>query len=287
MLHYFLRGTWAALAIGIALPFPLLAEERDQANERKWEIYLGVFAPSVGSRVGINGEAITPPPIDVEDVLGVEDGKNVPWGGVRWDFVGRHSLEFEYFQLNRTGLRGFEGEEIGVGDFLVESGAILTELDFSLGRLTYGYRIIDGEKSWLRLEGGLHLADFSASLQLAGNICDLAAGEAPPCPTIDSPVDQSEDVTAPLPHFGASYEYHFTDVLTLRLQLIGFAIELDNIDGAITEIDADLVWRPWDNFGVGLGGRYFNVSVKGSEDRLNGEFDYEYYGPALYVIAMF
>ena len=51
--------------------------------------------------------------------------------------------------------------------------------------------------------------------------------------------------------------------LTLRLQAIGFAIEIDSIDGSIIELDADVAWQPWQNFGFGAGFKYFKCVRSG------------------------
>ena len=84
--------------------------------------------------------------------------------GVRWRFARRQRIEIEYFSLNRTGANGFEGEEIEIGDFLLESGAINTTSKASIGRITYGYTVVDGEDSNLVLMGGLHVAIFRRRL---------------------------------------------------------------------------------------------------------------------------
>ena len=44
---------------------------------------------------------------------------------------------------------------------------------------------------------------------------------------------------------------------------------------------------PWRNFGIDLGLRYFNVDVDSKGSDLNGAFEFEYFGPALYVAVTF
>ena len=137
------------------------------------------------------------------------------------------------------------------------------------------------------LMGGLHVANLSASFGLSGKICDRGSGEAPPCPLVASPIIESQDVTAPLPHIGASFDHRFSETLSGRLQVIGFAVELDSIDGGIIEVDADLIWQPWPNFGVGAGFRFFDFKVEANSSRLNGRFEYQYTGPVGYVLFTF
>ena len=276
-----------ALSLLILLPAHLFAAEDGTKADQRWRFYVGGFSPTVDSQITINGDIGTPPPLIPEDVLGMEDGKTVPWGGVDWNIAKRHSLELEYFQLDRDGARGFDGESIEIGDYIVESGAITSTSSIKLGRLTYGYHVMERERSEIQINAGLHFADFSVAFQMLGNVCDISVGEAPPCPLIASPVAESETLTAPLPHIGGSYMYNFTNDLAFRFQAIGFAIELDSVDGSILELDADLAWQPWDHFGLGLGVRYFNINVDSTGSDLNGELDYEYFGPTLYVSASF
>ena len=266
------------------------AQEPDinpQLNDR-FRLYLGGFWANIDSEITLNGQNVSPPPLNIEDTLGLEDSKAVAWGGVRWRISRRNLLEFEFFQLNREGVQGFTDANIGVEDFIVESGSIDTAFDLSLGRLTYGFSAIRNDRMQLDLKAGLHIADMSAALQLSGNVCDTAMGENPPgCPLISSPVSAVEDITAPLPHLGASFSYAFTPKLAARVQVIGFAIELDSIDGSIIELDADVGWSPWRHFGIGAGLRYFNFDVKARTTELNGEFAYQYFGPVVYIETTF
>jgi len=261
--------------------------EYDRFND-PFRVYFGGFYPTMSSQITINGSIVNPPPIEIEDKLGVEDGKFVPWGGASWHISRRNSLEIEFFQLNRDGFIDLFPEPIEIGDLVIESGSINTAFDISVGRLTYGFSVARSERMDLRIMGGLHIADLSAGLQLMGAVCDITLGEIPPgCPAGQTPALESESVTAPLPHFGVSWAYAITPTVAVNVQAIGFAIELDNIEGELVEISADIAWQPWRNFGIGAGLRYFNANVKGGDASLNGEFDLEYLGPSIFVVATF
>jgi hypothetical protein len=218
----------------------------------------------------------------------VSDGESVLWGGVVWAISQRNAIEFEFFQLNRDGFIDVIPEPIEVGDLIIESGSVNSAFDIGVSRLTYGFSLMRSERMNLQIKAGLHIADMSVGLQLTGAVCDIRLGEMPPgCPGAQSPPLESEDVTAPLPHFGASYSYALSENIAARFQVIGFAIEIDNIDGSLVEVDADINWKPWRNFGFGVGLRYFDVNVEAKGSNLNGEFDLEYYGPAMYFSASF
>lgn len=255
-----------------------------------WRVYVGGYWPDASSKININGEVLPPgPPASVEDILGLEESKAVAWGGVAWHISRRNSLELETFSLNRNGgASGTFDPPVEVSDFFIESGAIATSYDTSLSRLTYGFSIMRSERMDFQLKAGLHIAKLEAAVQISGEICGpMTVPSSPPgCPAAGSET-ASEDVTAPLPHFGASFAYAMTPSLALSFQAVGFAIEIDSIDGSIVELDADIAWQPFEHFGVGAGLRYFNTNVKAGNSELNGEFDFEYVGPVLYVEARF
>ncbi len=270
---------------------PVGADEGTQFKPlgQKFQFYLGGFFPEVSSKIAINGEILGPSPgVDFEEVFGLEDSKTVLWGGARWRISRRNHLEFEFFQLNRDGQRTGVSEPIEIGDSILQVGGdVQSTFDLGLGRLTYGFSLVRNERMDIQIKAGLHLADLETSVTLSGAACEVTDPDDETCVAGTAPVVESEDVTAPLPHFGGSFVYGITPSVAVRLQVIGFAIELDNIDGSLVEVDADFVWQPWDNVGFGAGLRYFDASVKGKGGELNGEFDYDYWGPTIYVLAGF
>ena len=259
--------------------------------DNSFRFYLGGFWPEIDSKLSINSDQLPEPlpPVDVENVLGVEDSKGALWGGFTWHIASRHSLELEYFALNRDGgANETYSPPLQFGDFYIEAGEVSTSYDTALTRLTYGFSLVHSERTDFKLKAGLHLMKMEAGINVSGLICgpSTVPSVPPGCPAAGTGT-ASENVTVPLPHLGASYIYAMTPTLALRLQAIGFAIELDSIEGSIIEFDADVVWQPWQHFGIGAGFRYFNTNAKSVGSKLNGEFDFEYFGPAVYFQATF
>ncbi len=268
---------------------PALAQDYDILND-PWRIYVGAFHATVDSKISIIGDELPPlPPIDVEDVLGVVNSKTVGWGGVSWRFARRHSLEAEFFTLNRGAsiTEPFE-PPLQIGDTIIESGTIGTQYDTSVYRLTYGYAAVRSERTELRLLGGLHFASLKTNIGLSGAICDPTTTPSTPpgCPPLGTSTE-NEDISTPLPHLGAAYAYALTPTVAFNVGVMGFAVEIDSIDGSILEIDADVAWQPFRHVGFGAGYRYFKVDVESSGSDLNGKFEFEYQGPIVYVQATF
>ena len=266
---------------------PAVAEESNPVLNSKYSIWIGGFFPKVDSEIKINGEIIGDGPIlGFEDTLGLQDSKSVLWGGASWRISKRNNLEIEFNNLNRSGTTTAE-KELQIGDSIVNvGGQIDTTFDLAIGRLTYGYSFVRTEKMDVQLKAGFHITDISATLQLSGKIEVCQPGEVPPdCSVAGGSTDQfeSSDITLPLPHLGASFGYAFTPNLAIRMQAIGFAIKINDIKGSLLELDADVVYHPWQHFGLGAGVRYFNANVKSEGSRLNGEFNFQYLGPVAYA----
>ena len=274
--------------IVLLLASSAFADDYDIIND-PWRIYVGAFNATVDSKVTINGTILPGDPIDIEDVLGVDDSKTVAWGGLGWRFARRHSLEAEFFVLNRSAsvTRPFE-PPLQIGDTIIESGTVGTSYDTTVYRLTYGYSAIRTERSDLRLQAGLHFASLKVDFGIEGAICDpgTVPSTPPGCPPLGTSTE-NEDVSAPLPHFGASYTYALTPTVALNVGAMGFALELDNIEGSIIEADIDIGWQPFRHVGFGAGWRFFQVEAESSGSDLNGKFEFEYSGPMVFVQATF
>jgi len=279
-----------ALLSALSVTPSAIADDDYSRFDNPFRVYIGGFWPEISSELAINADnRDLGPPISLEEFLGVEDSKGVGWGGIEWHFAQRHSIGFEYFSLERSGgVSDTFSPPIEISDVFIEAGAINTFYNTTISRLTYGYSLVRSERTELQLRAGIHIADLEAGVGLAGQICDPGTipTQPPGCPVAETRT-ATEDVTAPLPHIGGSLTYVMTPSLALNVQAMGFAVEIDSIDGSITEISADVAWQPWQNIGFGVGFRYFKTSVEGNGSSLNGKFDFEYVGPTFYVHATF
>jgi hypothetical protein len=279
------------IAASLSISSVALAADGDNPMlNDKWRVYVGAFDASVDSKIGFSSEDFPNiPPIDVEEVLGVSDSEIVAVGGAAWHFKRRHALELEFFSLKRNAqLSDTFTPPIQVDDLFIEDGQITTSYDTTVTGLSYSYSILRSERSDLQLSAGIHVAELDVAVQLAGMVClpTTTPSEPPGCPTSTSG-DDSKSVTAPLPHFGASYTYAFTPTWAMNLAVKGFAIEIDSIDGTIIKVDADVAWQPWRNIGFGAGVRYFKTEVTSTGSDVDGGIKFDYFGPMVYVQATF
>jgi len=253
--------------------------------EDRFTLWLGGFFPAVDSTIRLDTPDRIGDTIDFEETLGLDDGKNVWFGGARWVINPRHILEFELIQLNRSGLLEAATEVLEIGDYEVGvGGRIESVFDVTVGRLTYGYRLVDTDRTAVLLKAGLHLADVETVLAMSGNVFVDGVPITDPFEV----VGEGADITAPLPHFGLSYSLRITPQLAIRARGMAFALKIDEYKGSLLDFGLDLQYRPWRRFGIGAGFRYFRAAVENdNQSKLFGEFVYEYYGPALYGIVSF
>jgi hypothetical protein len=258
----------------------------------KFSLWIGGFFPRVESTIQLDSSGGLPGDVlDFENLLGLEDSKTTLWGGFRWRISRRNQLEFEFNNLNRSGSVTGITDPIKVGDNLVQVGArIDTEFDLTLARLTYGFAFLRKEKHELAVKAGFHIAATSLKMNISGDIEDVnnpGSTICNPSPCMAEPIE-TDEFTVPLPHLGLSYTYAFTPKWGLRAQGIGFAIKIDDISGVMTEIDLDLHYQPWKHVGIGGGFRYWDLTIKDTGDSfLTGEFQYKYWGPAIYLLGSF
>jgi hypothetical protein len=239
----------------------------------------GGFFPDIDSKIRLDDDSLgIGTELDFEDQLGLEESKNTFWLTSRWRISRRNNLEFEWAQLNRDSFVAATTREYQIGESVLQAGGRIDSLfDIDLFRLTYGYSLIRNDEAELQLQAGVHIADLQAELGLAGAIS--INGEV----FTESVTQEGGEVTAPLPHLGGNFAFAFTEKLAVYLHVIGFALELDDIEGSIVEAGGTLQYNFTEAFGVGGGLRYFNVDVEARDEDLRGQFEFNYLGPVLYA----
>jgi hypothetical protein len=259
----------------------------------KFALWIGGFAPNVKSSIRLDSDSGSIGSVlDFENALGLEDSKTTLWGGFRWRISRRNQLEFEFNNLNRSGsVSGITDPiKIGENEIPVQVGLkIDTQFDLTLARLTYGFSFLRKERHDFAVKAGFHVAATSLRMDVFGDVLDVDTGMTicNPSPCQAEAID-TDDFTIPLPHLGLSYAYAFTPKWGLRAQAIGFALKINDISGVMAEIDVDLHYQPWEHVGFGGGIRYWDLTVKDTGDSfLQGEFEFKYWGPAIYLLGSF
>ena len=243
----------------------------------------GGFFADIDSKIRLDSETLgIGSTIDFEDELGLEETKDTGWINLHWRISRRNNLEFEWANLDRNAEVAGTTRAYQIGEEVVQAGAAIGSVfDIDIYRLTYGYSLIRNDEADVQLKAGLHLADLETALTLNGVISVSGM------PFSQQIVQEREDVTAPLPHFGGNFMYAFNEKFAIFGHVMGFALELDDIEGSIVDASGTVQYNFTPNFGLGAGLRFTRIDVESGDAELRGKFKFDYLGPVVYASLSF
>ena len=238
----------------------------------------GGFVPQVDTTVRLDAsDGGIGTEIDVEDVLGVESSKAVPFFLFNWRINPKHQIVAEYFQLNRSGQQVI-GTEINWGDLSFPVGASLdSSLDFQLGRLGYGYSFFNDGRKEVGLSIGLHVASFSSRLKGTVAVGDESG----------SAESETANLTLPLPNIGLQGGYAFTDKFSVSLRALAFYLAVEDFKGYLISGDLLAVYDLFEHVGIGAGYSVFDIDYQNKVQGLNYDVEYLFHGPKAFATIHF
>ncbi len=238
----------------------------------RFTIVLNAFFPKIHTSVRVDAsDGIRGTELSFEQNLGMSDTETLPRLGLSWRFAKKHRLIFDVFNLDRSG-SAIVTSEIRFGDEVFQVNLPISSFfDTRVTSIGYSYSLLFDEKKELALSVGLSIQDIQFGL-----IGTAGAGL----------IEQDTGLTAPLPAFGLSGGYAFTDKWILRggLGVFAFSIALsdeEELSGEIINAIIALQHNTFENVHFRLSYSYFDVNVKFNNGRRSSALAYEYYGPML------
>ena len=247
----------------------------ERPTDQYW-MQLHGFRPSIESTARADALATPNPGTDInfEDDLGMSDTETVPSVLLGMRFFDNWRVDFEYYSLKRDATRVTD-RQINWGDQVFDiSTELSSNFDSSIYRLTVGYSFIKSQQAELGAALGLHLTDFELALSAAGANVGVLKKEA-------------KDALAPLPTIGFYGSYVFSPAFSVRGRADLLSFKYGDYDGQLTNVEATVDWRFHPNIGVGVGYRYVNYELEVSRSSWNGEVNYKFSGPIIFVEAVF
>lgn len=212
--------------------------------------------------------------IDLEDDLSLDDRKSTSYLSLAWRMSGRHFLEVEYFDLNRSGAATLTGE-IEFGDQIFGFGAeVKSFFDMQVFRVGYAYIFKDTEKFAFALSAGLHITDLNTGISEINS----QFGEA------DVAVAA---VTAPLPVVGMTGAWNLNDKWLLYGRLQIFRLTIDDFSGSLDHASIKLEYDAFEHVGFGVGYDLFDMGIDVDRRLWNGNVTFRFHGPILYLKGYF
>jgi len=249
---------------------------------QRLDVGLSLYRPNIDTRMTLTDGPIVGI-IDFEQNLGLKDTESTPQVDLRWRMFKRHSLRFNYFNLDRSGA-GVTGGTLGFGDCSVPPVAspdcvvlnpdvpVNSFVDIEVFNFAYDFSIFFTERLDWSVGIGFSLQDFDVGI----------ISDAP-----DIPAQSQTKFTAPLPTLATKFSYAINDKWILDVGLNWLEIDLDldssgKFDGRILAFDTGVRWHAFENVGFFLKYSSFDLEIDVDDGAdFAGFIDYNYRGPRL------
>ena len=248
----------------------------------RWRIGAGYFAPDLDTAIVVTDEnQIIGSGISFEKNLGLDDSEGTGLLYAEWRFFKRHSLQYRYFDLQRSATTS-SSVSIAVGGEVFDiSLPIQSFFDITAHEVAYSYSLLFDQKKNLSVGIGLSLQDLELGIQ---------GTESAPNP--GEIINSTLDSTAPLPTLNVSFNYAFSDKWLFQSRLGWLAVELDfgadeDLSGEIINANVGIMWKAFRNVGIFAHYQIFDVDVDYFDRGVLFALDYDYQGPVLGVSVNF
>lgn len=257
----------AALAALFALP----AAAANPFDEEGVALRLGGFHSSAETRLRIDASSGSlGTSISLEDDLGFEKTKTLPFFDAAWRINPRHRIELGYLSLARDAQKRIEGE-IRFGDQVFPFNSdVNSSFDSDVWQLSYGWSFYREGPNEVSLLLGLHATDFKIRLE-----------------TSTGAISEATDRLIPLPVLGIQGQWALGPQWRLKGSARVFSLKYQDYDGSLLTAEVNAEYRFERNYALGLGYMYNKYDLEVTSGRARGSFDYKFSGPSAYVSVGF
>jgi hypothetical protein len=234
------------------------------------QISAGVFFPSFNTDIKVDGDSGRVGTLmDMENLLGLDDSITTPAPDILWRINRKHRLGFSYFNLNRDGTKNLS-RTINFGDRTYVIGTnVESSLDISVYRMRYGYSIVnDGRK-----EFGLGLAVDFMPIEASIRSARLAK--------------EKENALLIVPTLGFHAAFAISKKLAIIGNFNGIYFDFDTYGGSVLNSVAVLEYNTFKNLSVGAGYSYYHADIEADYSGFDGNLNFEYHGPLVYIKFLF
>jgi len=253
MQRLFRRATLAVLlADSILIGGVALAEEKSAGDHpsggSKFFIAVGGYVTQLSGNVSASGSGAIGTTIDLGEVLGLDDGRNLARIDGYWRFKPRHRLDFTYYYLNRKGERSISRDFDYDGVHYEAGVQIDSEIQQQYLKLAYRFAFLNDDRIEVGLSAGLATFLYDVNLEGSGSI--IVNGVPDPIPSFQR---STQTLVAPVPNIGLYGEFRIVPRLVLRQSFDYFGLSSGDWKARYAELRIDLDWRFTDHFGFGVG----------------------------------
>lgn len=244
-------------------------------NDR-FMVSLGTFLLNQETKIAIDGSAGNGTEINTEEDLGFRDADRFRLDAT-WRFAPKHKVRAMYFSVSQSAAHQLD-RDITVGDAVYPASVTVTSRKSTdVYELAYEYAFLRRPNYEVTVSAGLHAMDYEFSITGTGTV----NGQTGQVHT------ETASVTAPLPVFGLRGLWQIAPKWYLDAQFQYFTLEIDNIDGEVTDFRAGVTWMFAKHWGLGAGYNRFVTNVGANRNSFTGDLKWTYSGAQVFVTASF
>jgi hypothetical protein len=249
---------------------------RDEFN-----IDLGTFFYGSGTTISLNN-TFTPngtagTPIDAERALGFHDSKRFRLDAY-WRFTKHQRIRVIYFDASREASKILE-QTFTFGRYTFPVGAAATtQNNVSIAELAYEYDFLVRDNFSLGASIGIHNFDYSLGINAATTVA---------APNMPTSISQTASADGPMPLIGLAAIWRVTPEVYFTGLAQGLKVTVNPYSGTLQNYGMTVTWQPFRHFGVGAGYDYFSLRAGVNAHTFNGDLDWNYSGPRVFVSGSF
>lgn len=242
----------------------------------RFMVSLGTFLLTQETNIAIDGAAGNGTEINTQKDLGFKDSDRFRLDAT-WRFAPKHKVRAMYFSVSQSASHVLD-REITVDDTVYPVNVtVRSGQSADVYELAYEYAFLRRPNYEVTASAGLHAMDFGFSISGTGTV----GGQGGQVRT------ETASVTAPLPVFGLRGLWQIAPKWYLDAQFQYFTLEIDNIDGEVTDFRAGVTWMATKHFGLGAGYNRFVTDVGVDRTAFDGNLKWTYAGAQVFITASF
>jgi hypothetical protein len=204
--------------------------------------------------------------LELEDALGLESSAFVLRGDATYTFGKKRNkqLSLGYIGLLRKASRTL-GRDVEIGDQVFDAKTVIeTRFNLEIYKLSYNWGFFKDERMRLGLGGGLFIMPIGFSIGVQEN---QSIG-------VEARESDFFQFIAPLPALGVTTDFYIGPRWTFSQSLDLFYIQIADFQGALTDFNLKLEYRPLDHFAFGTGVNTFRLNIV-AKDEISSRFDFK------------
>lgn len=249
------------------------------AEDRPFTLRAGAILANVDTSVRVDPTRVEGigAELDLESDLGLSDSPGVGFVELGYRFAPRWTVNVQYLRLSRNRSINL-AREITVGDTVFPIDArVGGSFASNLYKAHVTWSLVRNDKAEVGLSLGAHVTDFSLAVEGEGTVGEVAGAAR----------EERREITAPLPNVGVSASYELAPRLTVVAKANYLQLRIDELEGGLTDIEANLAYEVTDRLAIGAGFRRLEYRLDVERDRFEGRVRYAFEGPFAFVTASF